>query len=106
MNDDKRDFAKRIKSAKGEATKPVREVMEHLYQGILALPEFTLKDGTKAKLDPLVGPEVNDDGDIEFGFDVLLNNGSHLEFMVTNTGWGRPFTPNLTRGKSGKPPGR
>jgi hypothetical protein len=77
---------------KADTTAPAQEVLEHVHRAILAIPEFTLKDGTKAKVTDLAPPQANDDGDMQCGFDVELANGSHLEFYLKNTGWGRPFT--------------
>jgi hypothetical protein len=75
-------------------------VLEYLYRSILATPEFTLKDGTKARLDPYIEPATGRDGELCCGVDVLLDNGSHLEFMVTNTGWGKGLMPpHSERGK-------
>jgi hypothetical protein len=65
------------------------EVLEHMYQAMLKIPEFTLGDGTKCKVDPYYGPETNADGEVKCGIDVLIADGSHLEFTVTNTGWGK-----------------
>ena len=89
---------------KRETTGPAREVMEHLYQAIVAAPEFALKDGTKAKTEPLGAPEVNDEGEGSFSFDVALDDGSHLEFTVKNTGWGRSLIVDrsVRKGKTGR----
>lgn len=95
MNRRAREVMAKIEAARSETVEPAREVVEHLYRGILAMPEFTLKDGTKARLDPYIAPEVGDDGRIQCGFDVLLDNGSHLEFMVTNTGFGKSFAKSV-----------
>lgn len=89
MNRRAREILEKIEAAKKETLEPAREVLEHLYRGILAMPEFTLGNGMKARLDPYVEPEIGEDGRIHCGFDVLLDNGSHLEFMVENTGWGK-----------------
>lgn len=84
-----RELITEANKARGEAMAPAQEVLEHLYQSLLAVPEFTLKDGTKARLDPYYAPEVDDDGELRCGVDVLLDNGSHLEFTMANTGWGK-----------------
>lgn len=88
-----RELLAKAAAANAEATAPAKEVLSHLYRAILDVPEITLKDGTKARLDPYIEPEVSEDGQIQCGFDVLLDNGGHLEFMVTNTGWGKAFAP-------------
>jgi len=85
---------------------PAKEVLEHLYQAILAMPSFTLADGKKARVDAYIPPEVNDDGQVTCGFDALIDNGSRLEFTVTNTGWGKavavgPDLKKATRGRRG-----
>lgn len=79
-------------------TAPAKEVAEHLYQSLLALPEFTLKDGTKARMKPYLAPEPNKDGEMQCGVDVVLDNGSHLEFTMRNSGWGKPFSQELKAG--------
>ena len=87
----------KLAPVKAEATAPAREVLEHLYKVILAMPEFLLKDGTKARLDPYIEPGVGKRGELHCGFDVLLDNGSHLEFTVTNTGWGKSLASGRDR---------
>ena len=62
--------------------------MGHLHQAVVALPEFTLPDGTKAKTEDYYPPQDNDDGEMAFGFDVAMDDGSHLGFKVTNPDWG------------------
>lgn len=85
------------KIEKRKTTAPAIEVLEHLYQAILAVPEFTLKDGKKARLDPYIKPEIDEDGNAQCGFDILLDDGSHLEFMVSNTGWGRALSETMAK---------
>jgi hypothetical protein len=99
-------FAQSIDRHKAEATAPAQEVLEHVYEDILAMPEFTLKDGTKAHPDALSPPELNAEGELACGFDVMLDNGAHLEFYLKNTGWGKSFaaahapgTPTQGRGR-------
>ena len=82
---------------KPETTAPVKEVLEHVHQAVLATPAFTLKDGTKAKVEDFFPPEVGSDGELSFGFDVVLENGSHLEFTVKNTGWGKSFAAQAAK---------
>jgi hypothetical protein len=74
---------------KPESLGPAKEVLDYLYRTILATPEFTLQDGTKARVDRYYGPEVDDDGQLTCGVDVHLDNGTDLEFTVNNTGWGK-----------------
>lgn len=78
-----------------KGTAPATEVLEHLYRAILTVPEFKLRDGTCAKVDAYYEPEVGKEGELQFGFDVLLDDKSHLEFTLTNTGWGKSLAPNL-----------
>jgi hypothetical protein len=78
---------------KPDTSAPAREIMEHLYEAVLATPEFTLKDGTKAKVEKYVPPEMSDDGELSCGIDVVLDNGTRLEFSMKNTGWGKSFAP-------------
>ena len=76
---------------KPDTSAPAKEIMEHLYKAMLAIPEFTLKDGTKAKVENYVPPEMSDDGELSCGIDVVLDNGTRLEFSMKNTGWGKSF---------------
>ncbi len=84
-----------------EAVTPAKEVLEHLYQAILGTPEFTLTDGKKARVDAYYPPQVDDEGELTCGFDVVIDNGTQLEFTVTNTGWGKAMAvaPDVKKGK-------
>ena len=66
-----------------------KDVLSHIYQSILKIPEFTLADGTKCRVDALSEPTLDADGDLRCGFDVLLGDSGHLEFTVKQTGWDR-----------------
>ena len=74
---------------KADATAPALEVLNRLYATLLAMPEFTLKDGSKASVSAYDPPSVDEQGETRCGIDVDLENGSHLEFTVHNSGWGR-----------------
>ncbi len=87
---------------KEEATAPAKEVLDHVYQALLRTPEFTLADGTKARVDAYYAPELDDEEELKCGFDVLLDNGTHLEFTVRNSGWGKSFVAGLAGPKSKK----
>jgi hypothetical protein len=65
-----------------------KEIFNHLYQAILKIPPFKLKDGIECKVDPYYAPEERPDGAVKCGIDILLPDG-HLEFTVEQTGWGR-----------------
>lgn len=80
-----------IAKYRAEANVPAQEVIEHLYRAMLAVKSITMKDGSLVELVPLVAPEVNEDGRVECGIDARLPGGGHLEFMLQNTGWGRPL---------------
>jgi hypothetical protein len=85
------DLPKDLFDAKQETTEPAREVLEHLYQAMVAIPSFTLRDGTKVEIEPYYAPQMNDAGELKCGIDARLPDGSHLEFTVANTGWGKSF---------------
>lgn len=90
---------------KTETTAPALEVLEHVYQSLLLCPEFTLQDGRKACVQPFETPALDGQGEPRCGFDVRLDDGSHLEFTVRNTGWGRPLVGHadgekLSKGKA------
>jgi len=77
--------------ARRETTEPAKEVLEHLYKALLAVPAFTLKNGSKASVERYCAPEIDEEGELHCGFDVRLENGAYLEFTVKNTGWGKSF---------------
>ncbi len=93
-----------IAKTKEEAISPAKEVLEHVYQAILGTPDFTLTDGKKAQVDAYYPPQIDDDGELTCGFDVLIDNGTQLEFTVSNTGWGKSFVPgpDVTKRKQGR----
>jgi hypothetical protein len=72
-----------------EVDAQAKEVLGHMYQAILKTPEFTLSSGMKCRVDPYFEPEVNAEGELKCGFDVLLGDSGHLEFTMGHTGWGR-----------------
>lgn len=91
-----------IIKARQEATAPTAEVMQRLHDALLTTPEFVLADGTKARVESFYAPEADDDGELSFGVDVVLDNGNHLEFTVKQTGWGRSFVSARTKPKGPK----
>lgn len=66
-----------------------REVLRHVCRGIVAMPEFQLGSGTRARIGGYLPPESDADGRLLSGFDVFFENGLHVEFMIVNTGWSR-----------------
>lgn len=67
----------------------VLEVMQHLWDNIDALGEFTLADCKKCKVKQFSEPHERD-GQARFGFDVTIDTGGlhHIEFLVTDSGFG------------------
>lgn len=86
-----------VDEAKRDTTVSALEVMGLLHQALLNMPPITLRDGTNALVSAYVSPEVNKDGQVAFGIDVLLQHRGHLEFTVTNTGWGKSFHPHMVQ---------
>jgi hypothetical protein len=84
-----------------EATPRATEVLEHLYKALLAVPPFTLKDGTPVQVSAYQTPQINNAGEAQCGVDVKLPNG-HLEFTLRNSGWGKAFADAFAN----KPAGR
>jgi hypothetical protein len=82
-------------AAREKALAPAMEVVEHIHRALMAMPLFTLSDGTKGCIEPYVSPEIDKDGDASCSIDVILSNGSHLEFKLKNTGWGKAFAPQI-----------
>jgi hypothetical protein len=76
-----------------EATAPAKEVLEHIHNAVLAVPEFTLKDGTKARTTKYEPPAINEDGELTCSFNVNLDNGTDLTFTVKDSGWGKYIGP-------------
>lgn len=78
---------------KSQADRLVMEIMENLYK-VMVVPakEFTLQDGTRAKVKEFYAPKEKDNGDKVFGFDVVFPDKKtgidHIEFTVVKTGWG------------------
>ncbi|MGO9466148.1 MAG: hypothetical protein ACLQVF_18555 [Isosphaeraceae bacterium] len=83
-----------------------KEVLSHIYQAILKTPEFALKNGMKCRVDPFLEPEVDSDGDLKCGFDVLTEDGGHLEFTVGRTGWGKSLAKTEAQKVNQKRSGR
>jgi hypothetical protein len=86
-----------------EAAVPGMEALAHLYKVLLAVPPFTLKDGTPVRVEAYEPPRINGAGEAECGVDVKLPNG-HLEFTLRNSGWGKSFTDAFANkpGKRGR----
>jgi hypothetical protein len=77
-----------------EALTPAKEVLEHVHRAVLTLPEFALKDGTKARIRTCnQWPTITDDGDLTCDFNVNLDNGTDLTFTVAASGWGKYIGP-------------
>ncbi len=91
-----------VQQPQRKKAKPAKEILEHIYKGIVATPAFTLAEGAKVAVERFYAPEVDLDGELHCGFDVRLPDGSHLEFTVKHTGWGKPFAhePGTRDGKS------
>jgi hypothetical protein len=87
--------AEEIRATQVKIDAQAKEVLGHMYQAVLTTPAFTLQDGTRCQVDSFYEPEVNSGGDLKCGFDVLLGDGTQLEFTVANTGWGRSLAPGL-----------
>ena len=47
-----------IRGHREEATGHAKEAMDHLYRAILRTPEFTLRDGTKCRVETFTRPRV------------------------------------------------
>jgi len=93
-----------IAKAKWEATEAAREVMEHLYRALLATPAMKLANGKRVQVESYYAPEVDDDGELTCGVDVVFDNGDHLEFTMKNSGWGKSFVAKQAKraGKQGR----
>jgi len=94
--------AEEIRAMQERIDAQAKEVLGHMYQAMLATPEFTLADGTNCKVDPFYAPEVNAGGDLKCAFDVRLSDGRQLEFTVGYTGHGMSLAAALAN-KPSKP---
>jgi hypothetical protein len=97
--------AEQIRAQLEPADAQAKEVLGHIYRAMLKTPEFTLENGTKCRVDAFYEPEVNADGELKCGIDVLLPDG-HLEFTVGHTGSGKSFAKAETQKVQRKRPGR
>jgi hypothetical protein len=88
---DPRPTLEELQAMRDAADADAKEALAHIYQAMLKLPEFTLKNGTKCRLDALSSPEVDSGGELKCAFDVMLGDRGHLEFKMAHTGWGRSF---------------
>ncbi len=95
-----------IDRSRKQAHASASEVTEHLYQSLLGLSSFQLKDGTTARVESYYKPEIDDDDQLNCGVDVWLDNGMHLEFTLANTGWGKSFVAGLAQNRGKSPRGR
>lgn len=82
-----------ISEAQSQKNRLVEEVM-HLLYALLPTEKQVLEmaDGTKCYLRAFSPPKVRSDGNLAYGFDVILESHpaiDHLEFSVRCTGWGR-----------------
>lgn len=82
-----------IPDATAETRGPAREVLVRLFERLLQVPSYTMKDGLEATVTPYFEPRVDDDGQYYCGIEVNFSDGSQLEFTLANTGWGRPLGP-------------
>jgi hypothetical protein len=92
---DNRPTPDEIRAMQDRRDAHAKEVLDHMYEAVLKTPEFTLKDGTTCRVDAFYKPEVNSDGELKCGFDILFGDGTHLEFTVGHTGWGKSFVTEL-----------
>lgn len=86
---------------KRATTAPALELLEQLYERLLGMKEFVTKGGLKGEVEPFESPTIDENGELHCGFDIRLADGSHLEFMVQQTGWGKSLVPT---GRADKPP--
>jgi hypothetical protein len=88
---------------KEQITAPAKEVLTHVHEAMVALPEFTLTDGTKAKTENYYSPQENADGELSAGVDVKFEDGSHLEVTSKVTGHGgRVKAERAAKGPKGR----
>jgi hypothetical protein len=98
-----RPSAEEIRAHLEAVNAQAKEVLGLIYQAMLKTPEITLQNGTKCRVEPYYGPEVDSGGELKCGVDVRMEDGSHLEFTVGHTGGGRPFAgPETKKTKPGR----
>ncbi len=83
-----------------------KEVLDHIHRYIGAMPEFALKNGMKIRVRPFGSLELTEDGELHCEFETLLGDKGHLDFMVSNTGSGRSFINEVTKGRGSLGGGR
>jgi len=76
------------------ARRIVLEVMREVYARLPYGAPFKLSDGSTGQIEKFSEPEEFEDGTFRFGFDVQIQGGKldHIEFYVTQTGWGGIMT--------------
>ena len=95
-----------ILTAKDEVTGPAAEVLEHLYQALMQVPEFRLSDATTATVEAYYPPTIDEEGEAHCGIDVRMGNGNLLEFTLRNTGWEKSLVQANTTSKASRGSGR
>jgi hypothetical protein len=63
-----------------------KEALGPLYEQWLKTRDFTLKDGTKCRVEGYYGAERNAEGELTCDLDLRLSDGMQLEFTVKRTG--------------------
>jgi len=95
------DFVKEQQAALPSAM----EALAHLHKALLAVPPFTLKDGTPVSVKGYESPKINEAGEAQCGVDLILPTG-HLEFTLRNSGWGKSFSDEFANKPGGRGRGR
>lgn len=98
-----RRLAELVAAARAATEVHAGEATELLFRALVALPPARLKDGTEVRFEPFFAPRADDDGAWSCGVDVRFGDGSYLEFILANTGWGRPMNHSLTQPPQDKP---
>lgn len=87
---DKDELRRLADEHRDEVTKPAREVLEHVYKALLAMPPMFVVGNVPATVRPYFSPLVDpDDGTAKCGIDIKLSDGRQLEFTIVNSGWGK-----------------
>jgi hypothetical protein len=101
-----RPTPEQIRALQEAADAHAKEVVSHIYRAMLKTPAFTLLNGTTCRVESYYEPEVNSEGDLKCGIDVRMEDGSHLEFTVGHTGWGKAIANSEDSKQKGKQSGR
>lgn len=77
-----------VDNYRAKLTACAMEVSRELYHRLPFGTAFTLADGRVGTVAKFYEPKIDEEGEIRFGVDVNLDDGSHIGFTIRQTDWG------------------